>query len=129
MLFLSTVGFGQKASKIDLSTLIGTWKVDLRPTPDAAEYFQEFIITKIDEKTFSGTFYGAEIKNGKVNTDWETVYLGFTSEDQSGLYSHSARLEGKKLSGATDSLGRGFLLPWRAEKKATVDNKPKKAGY
>lgn len=128
MLVVSSLGFGQTTSKIDLSTLVGTWKVDLRPTPDAAEYFQEFVITKIDGKTFSGTFYGTEIKNGKVNTDWETVYLAFTSEDQSGLYSHFARLDGKKLLGATDSLGRGFLLPWRAEKKAPVNGKPKKAG-
>lgn len=127
VLVVSSVGFGQKASKVDLSTLVGAWKVDLRPTPDAAEYFQEFVVTKIDGKTFSGTFYGAEIKNGKVNTDWETVYLAFTSEDQSGIYSHFARLDGKKLIGATDSLGRGFLLPWRAEKKP-VDSKQKKAG-
>lgn len=118
MLAVASFSFGQTASKTDLSKLVGTWKVDLRPTPDAAEYFQEFVITKFDGKTFTGTFYGAPIKGGVVNTDWETVYLAFTSEDGSGLYAHFATLEGNKLKGATNSTGRGFLMPWRAEKKA-----------
>lgn len=122
MLAVTSFSNGQTESKIDLSGLVGTWKVDLRPTPDAAAYFQEFVITKIDGKTFTGTFYGAPIKNGRVNTDWETVYLAFTSEDGSGLYAHFAMLDGSTLKGATNSTGRGFLLPWRAEKKVEIPN-------
>ena len=121
--FLSVVGAFAQAAKPDMAKLVGTWKVDLRPTPDAAEYFQEFEVTRIDGKTFTGKFYGTEIKNGRVNFDWGTVWLAFTSEDQSGLYRNFAKLVGGKLEGGTHSLGRDFLLPWRAEKVNQAKNR------
>ena len=82
-------------------------------------------MTKVEGKNFTGKFYGAEIKNGKINIDWGTVYLAFTSNDGSGEYSHFAKLVDGKLEGAKHSIGRDFLLPWRAEKKLpeTVEKK------
>lgn len=114
-------------TKIDLTTLVGTWKVDLRPTPDAPAYFQTFEIKKVEGNTFTGTFYGTEIKNGRFNQDWETVYMAFTSEDNSGFYNHFAKLVGTRLEGASHSLGRNFLLPWRADREVPTQIKPKAA--
>ena len=115
----------QQTPKLDSTKLVGTWKVDLRPTPDAPAYFQTFEIKKIEGDTFSGTFYGTEIKNGRINQAWEAIYVAFTSADNSGLYSHFAKLVGTRLEGATHSLGRNFLMPWRAEKETQTQTKPK----
>jgi opacity protein-like surface antigen len=122
---LSSTAVAQTKAKADLTNLIGVWKVDLRPTPDAAAYFQPFEITKIEGAAFTGKFYGAAIKNGRINTDWDTVYLAFTSEDGSGIYSHFARVVNGRLEGGTHSLGRNFLLLWRAEKEVLKTEKEK----
>jgi hypothetical protein len=105
-----------KASRPDATALVGTWKVDLRPTPDASEYFQEFVVTSIDGKTFQGAFYGSPISQGRINTDWHAVRVAFVTEDQSGPYNHSAVLKDGKLEGLTNSTGRNFLSYWSAVK-------------
>lgn len=115
----------QQTPKLDTTKLIGTWKVDLRPTPKAPDYFKSFEVAKVDGNTFTGVFYGTEIQNGRINTDWETVYLAFTTEDNSGVYNHFAKLVGNRLEGASHSLGRKFLLPWRAEKESPMPTKQK----
>jgi hypothetical protein len=119
----------QQSTKLDPTKLVSTWKVDLRPTPDAPAYFQTFEIKKIEGDTFSGTFYGAEIKNGRINQAWDVIYIAFTSSDNSGLYSHFAKLVGTGLEGTTHSLGRNFLMPWRAEKETQTQTKPKAVSY
>ena len=126
-LSLAIVVDAQQTSKLDSTKLVGTWKVDLRPTPDAPAYFQTLEIKKIEGDTFSGTFYGSEIKNGRINQAWDFIYIAFTSSDNSGLYSHFAKLAGTRFEGATHSLGRNFLLPWRAEKE--TQTKPKAVSY
>ena len=40
--------------------LIGTYKIDLRPTPDSEPYYQYFVITEVSESSITGTFYGTE---------------------------------------------------------------------
>ena len=101
----------------DSNELIGTWQVDLRPTPGAAEYFQELVVTSIDGKTFQGCFYGSPISQGRINTDWSAVRIAFVTEDQSGPYNHSAVLKNDKLEGLTNSKGRNFLSYWSATKR------------
>jgi hypothetical protein len=98
------------------ASLVGTWKVDLRPTPDAPAYFQEFVVTAIDGKSFTGTFYGAPISQGRINLDWGTVRIAFVTADGSGPYHHSAVLKAGRLEGLTNSTGRDFLAYWSAEK-------------
>ena len=106
------------------STLIGpkeiegTWKVDLRPSPDAEEYFKDFEVLITDANTISGKFYDTAFENGKINDTWGRLWFGFTTADMSGTYFHSGYLENGKLFGTTYSQGRGFLMPWTAEKKS-----------
>ncbi len=100
----------------DANALVGTWTVDLRPTPDAAAYFQEFVVSAVDGKAFEGTFYGSPISQGRINTDWSAVRIAFVTSDLSGPYNHSAVLMNGKLEGLTNATGRGFLSYWSATK-------------
>lgn len=99
------------------SVLIGEWKVDLRPTPLSAPYFQRLVITELGDRTFKGTFYyDSEIKEARINRDWEELTIAFITEDGTGAYNTVARLEGDILKGTTHSIGRDFLSIWSAEK-------------
>ena len=102
----------------DPNELIGTWQVDLRPTPDAAPYYQSFTVTAIDGNTFTGTFYQSAIVEGRINTDWGAVYFAFTTDDGSGVYHTAGRLVEGRMEGTTHSLGRDFLAVWTAERTA-----------
>ena len=103
-------------NKPSADILLGTWTVDLRPTPDAEPYFKTFVVTAVDGMTFTGTFYDTENSDAKINTDWGTVRIAFTTADGSGPYHHSAVLAGDRLEGLTNSAGRGFLSYWSAVK-------------
>lgn len=96
--------------------LLGTWKVDLRPTPDAEPYYKEFVVTAVQGGSFSGTFYGAPISEARINTDWGKLRIAFVTADGSGAYYHSATLERDILEGLSNSTGRGFLAYWSASK-------------
>ena len=76
----------------------------------------DLVVTAVDGQTLQGTFYGSPIENGRVNDAWDTVHLAFTTSDGSGTYHQTARLVGDRLEGTSHSLGRGFLLPWHAER-------------
>ena len=105
----------------DPNQLIGSWEVDLRPKPGAEPYFQEFIVSEINGKTFSGTFYGTPVTQGRINKDWGAVRIAFVTADQSGPYNHSAILSGDKLEGLSNSTGRDFLSYWSAQKKPSTE--------
>ena len=106
----------RRAGPADAQDLVGVWKVDLRPTPGDPEYFQQFVVSSVEGKTFSGTFYGAPIEQARINTDWGAVRIAFVTADQSGPYNHSATLVGNRLEGLTNSTGRNFLSYWSATK-------------
>ena len=97
--------------------LLGTWKVDLRPTPDAEPYFKEFVVTAVQGRSFSGTFYDAALSEGRINNDWGKLMIAFVTADGSGPYYHSATLEHGRLEGLSNSTGRDFLAYWTAVKK------------
>ena len=46
------------ADKPVADSALGTWVIDLRPTPASEPYLKEFKFTKINEKGFDGEFYG-----------------------------------------------------------------------
>lgn len=101
------------------SDLVGTWQVDLRPTPDSDAYYQDFIIKEldVDEGKITGIFYFSEIKESAINTDWDKIVISFVTEDNSGFYNTTVVVEDGKMSGTTHSIGREFVSVWTAEKK------------
>ena len=97
--------------------LPGTWKVDLRPTPDSEPYYKDFVVTSVQGNAFTGTFYDTPISQARINTDWGKLRIAFVTSDGSGPYNHSAILDGNTLEGLSNSIGRDFLSYWRAEKQ------------
>ena len=96
------------------ASLVGEWKVDLRPVPGAPDYYKSFVVTEVNGKSFSGVFYGAPLHDGRINTDWGAVRFAFVTEDLSGSYNHSGVLRGGRMEGTSHSLGRKFLSYWSA---------------
>ena len=100
-----------------LKVLMGAWTLDLRPTPQSEAYLKDFDITAFEDGKLSGTFYGTEFKEGKINTAWGKIYFSFTTADQSNTYFHSGFVENGKIYGTSYSEGRNFMIPWFGEKK------------
>ena len=111
------VGNAYCQEAVSAEHLVGTWKVDLRPTPESDPYFKEFVVTAVEGNTFTGTFYDTEISEARINTDWGKLRIAFVTEDGSGAYHHSATLEKEGLEGQSNSTGRGFLSYWSAVKQ------------
>ena len=97
--------------------LVGTWNVDLRPTPDAEPYLQQFVVSSVQGNGFEGAFYGTPVTEGRLNVDWGAVRFAFVTADGSGPYHHSGVLLDGRLEGTTHSLGRDFLAYWTATHK------------
>jgi hypothetical protein len=106
------------AQSIDPQILVGSWKIDLRPTPDAEPYYQHLVIDQVGDGTFSGTFYyDSEITSANINVDWNDLVIAFVTADNSGFYNTTARYEDGILKGTTHSIGRNFLSVWTAVKE------------
>ena len=102
---------------VDAEGLVGTWVVDLRPTPDAPPYYQELVVESVEGLTFAGRFYGTAVTEARINADWGTLRIAFVTEDGSGPYYHSAVLRGTTLEGLSNSTGRDFLRYWSAARQ------------
>jgi|GEM_PF-718646 len=109
--------YGVEPSKKTLYDLVGTWKVDLRPTPDAAPYYQYLKITKIKDGRVEGTFYNSPIQYGNINDDWGKVVIAFITQDGGDTtYNTTIEVDGYTMTGTTHSVGRDFLAVWTGEK-------------
>ncbi len=106
--------FRREAAEVAASELVGVWTVDLRPTPDAAPYLQEFVVESVAGDSIVGMFYGTAIEEGRINRDWGALRFAFVTADGSGPYNHSGMLTSEGLVGMTHSLGRDFLAYWTA---------------
>jgi hypothetical protein len=116
-LLLSMSAAAQTKTNISTDSIVGTFIIDLRPTPESEPYLKEFKFTKVNGKKFDGGFYGYPFGGGFLNLDWGKVYFAFTTQDQSGTYFHSGYVEGNKVFGITLNEARGFVLPWKGERK------------
>lgn len=117
LLWLFAGADGAIAQELDAQQLVGEWKVDLRPSPDAEAYFQKLVIAKVEDQSIEGTFYyDSEIIHSALNLEWGAITMAFVTQDNSGYYNSSARLIDGKLSGTTHSIGRDFVAVWTAEK-------------
>lgn len=98
--------------------LAGSWTIDLRPSPEAEGYFQEFVVTEIADANFQGSFYGSPLENSLLNRQWgDKLYFAFTTRDQTYAYYHSGYLLDGKLHGISYCPGREFTAPWTGVKK------------
>jgi hypothetical protein len=96
--------------------LVGEWRVDLRPGPNASAYFQTLVISKVDGTNVTARFYDSDVKHGRLNRDWGDVRFAFVTYDASGPYHTSGRLVRGRLEGTTHAIGRDFLSVWTAER-------------
>ncbi len=102
---------------IDEDVLLGTWEVDLRPTPDSEPYYKELVVTSVEGRSFTGTFYDTTVSQARINTEWGKLRIAFVTSDGSGAYNHSATMDDNKLEGLSNSTGRDFLSYWSAVKQ------------
>lgn len=96
--------------------LVGTWEVDLRPTPAAPAYTQTFTVTRVEGRGFEGNFYDTPLREGRINVDWGALHFAFVTSDDSGVYHHAGSMSADGLHGTSHSLGRGFLAVWTARR-------------
>ena len=116
--FIALSSYGQNnTTKLNTDSLLGTFIIDLRPTPDSEPYLKDFKFTKIDGKNFDGEFYGYPFTGGLLNTNWDKIYFAFTTADESGTYYHSGYVEGNKVFGISLNENRKLIIPWKGEKK------------
>lgn len=116
VLLLAPVAGAPPEDTPTLTGLEGTWRVDLRPTPDADPYYQELVVSVSGESAVTGTFYGAPFRDFHANLDWGVLHFAFVTEDGSGEYHTTGHLVNGRLEGTTHSLGREFLSVWTAER-------------
>ena len=116
--FIGLSSYGQNNTiKLNTDSLLGTFIIDLRPTPDSEPYLKDFKFTKIEVKNFDDEFYGYPFTGGLLNTNWDKIYFAFTTADQSGAYYHSGYVEGNKVFGISLNENRKLIIPWKGEKK------------
>ncbi|MEM1041797.1 MAG: hypothetical protein AAGI91_04130 [Bacteroidota bacterium] len=96
--------------------LVGTWQVDLRPTPDAEPYYQELIISSVADGALAGVFYGSAVQFGRVSLGQDGVVFAFVTMDRSSRYVTTGRLVDGRLEGVTYSPDRDLLQSWQAER-------------
>jgi hypothetical protein len=104
-------------TKPNADSALGTWVIDLQPTPASEAYLKDFKFTKIDSTRFDGEFYGYPFSGGFLNTSWDKIYFAFTTQDQSSTYYHAGYIEGNNVYGITLNEQREFVLPWRGKRK------------
>lgn len=97
-------------------SLIGTWRIDLRPTPESDPFYAEMHITGVEGKSIAGRFFDSPMEEGRINMDWGKIRFSFVTEDGSGPYYTSGVLDGDRMQGTTHSAGRDFLSVWTGER-------------
>lgn len=97
-----------------LRSLAGTWTVDLRPTPEAEPYARPFVADVGADGALTGSFYGSEILDGRVDAGWGALHFAFTTADDGGTYRHAGRVVGGRVEGTSYAPHRGLLSVWTA---------------
>ncbi|WP_299898211.1 hypothetical protein [uncultured Aquimarina sp.] len=117
VLVTSFYSFSQEDTK-DLQQLVGEWKLDMSPQDTTDSNFAMMRIDKITSKSVEGTFYreGVKMREGRVNTQLDVIYVALVSGDNSGDYNTTFYYKNGKLYGSTHAIKKDFLAVWTAEK-------------
>jgi hypothetical protein len=105
------------ATQAAVPSLIGSWTVDLRPTPGSPAYLKKLVITAQKGTGIEGHFYdGSPLQAGRINTtSGPTLAFAFFTDPGEGAYQSAGRhVSANRLEGMTLSTTRGFLLTWTA---------------
>jgi hypothetical protein len=107
-----------QSSKLDLSVLVGKWKLDMSPHDKTDSNFAMMKITKVKKNQFEGEFYrkGVKIKNAQINTQLGYIYASLISGDNSGDYNTTFYYKEGILHGSTHAVAKKFLSVWTATK-------------
>jgi hypothetical protein len=100
----------------EVAAIAGKWTVDLRVKLTDAPYSQPMVLAIAPDRTVTGQFYNSDILAGKAGRAQGRACVAFRTTDGKGLYHTSACLVGGKMVGQTWAEGRGFVLPWTAER-------------
>jgi hypothetical protein len=100
-----------------IANMTGSWTVDLRPGLTDAPYSQPMILNIAPDRTVTGSFYNSDILAGRAGRGQGRGCIAFRTSDGKGMYHSSACLVDGKMVGQTWAEGRGFVLPWTAERK------------
>lgn len=121
LLLLFPISATAQSTTIDLSVLVGQWKLDMSPQDKTDLNFATMNITKIEGNTFKGEFYreGVNIRNAQINTQLGIIYGALVSMDNSGTYNTTFYYKDGLLHGTTHSIDRNFLAAWVATR---IDN-------
>ena len=112
LVFMAT----QQIATLSDTGLEGTWKIDLRPTPDAEPYITKMTISEVSDKTIKGKFYGSSITSGLLKTSWTKTYLAFTTSDSNHTYYHSGYYLDGKVYGMSYCPTRQLTARWTGVK-------------
>jgi hypothetical protein len=100
-----------------IANMAGSWTVDLRPSLNDAPYSQPMVLKIAPDRTVTGSFYNSDILAGRAGRGQGRGCIAFRTTDGKGMYHSSACLVDGKMVGQTWAEGRGFVLPWTAERK------------
>lgn len=108
-----------QSTEMDLTVLVGTWKLDMSPQDQTDANFAMMEILEVGDNSFKGDFYreGVEIKDAQLNTQLGILYGALISGDNSGDYNSSFYLKDGILHGTTHAVNRSFLAVWTATKE------------
>ena len=108
-----------QATEINLTVLIGKWKLDMSPQDQTDSNFAMMEISEVKDNSFKGVFYreGVEIKDAQINTQLGVIYGALISGDNSGDYNSSFYLKDGILHGTTHAVNRNFLSVWTGIKQ------------
>jgi hypothetical protein len=108
-----------QTTEINLTVLVGKWKLDMSPQDQTDSNFAMMEISEIKDNSFKGVFYreGVEIKDAQINTQLGVIYGALISGDNSGDYNSSFYLIDGILHGTTHAVNRNFLSVWTGTKE------------
>lgn len=102
--------------------LVGDWDVALFYDPAAPPSATAMSISAVADGSISGAFYGSPMSEARVSEREGAIAFAAMTEDGSGPYFHSGRLAAPDvIEGQTLSVGRDFLMQWRATRKREAE--------
>lgn len=115
MLLAASLAFALQAQPMDAA---GTWDVSLFFSAEAPPSSTVMVLEPQADGRLAGSFYGSPFEMGRIAERYDAIAFIATTSDSSGQYITTGRLtEGGGIEGQTLSVGRDFLMLWRAERR------------